>query len=258
MAQLGSAQNLLQRVAMPDNNHRRSTGSLGATGASVLGTTIASAGGDDALPRVPAYLSVKGLTQRRKLSKSTGNLHAYMAEDYSQLNWPLPKMFGQEKYGFSLIDVEVKGRKASRDPRFVQECAQMSKKLVRLSYDQQIVDNEWRNTYKALLDAEHRQATLPAECQDKTKTALKKEVDNCMKYLLELQEQKDMYETAILTTHARCDSVQEVIKKEAELDELREYMESQTKQKIHADSSFWRNKFNIKSQQNRGKPKVDK
>jgi len=236
----------------------KSSGTLGATGASVLGGTGASNRGEEALPKVPNYLSVSGLTKKRKLSKSTGNLHAYMAEDYSQLNWPLPKMFGQEKYGYSLVDVEVKGRKASEDTRFVKECALMSKKHVRLKYDKQIVDNEWRNTYKALLDAEHRQATLPAECQDKTKTALKKEVENCMKYLLELQDQKDMYEQAQLNVHDRCDSIREVIKKEAELDELREYMESQTKQKIHADSPFWRNKFNIKSANNRPGKKAEK
>lgn len=216
-----------------------SAGSLGAT---------SSSSPLEPLPKVPAYLSVNSLTKRRKLPKSTGNLHAYMAEDYSQLNWPLPKMFGQEKYGYSLVDVEVKGRKASRDARFVKECAQSSKKMVRLAYDQQIIDREWRNTYKALLRAEHHQATLPANATDKTKITLKKEVDNAMKYLLELQEQKDMYENQIKTVYDRCDSIKETIRKEAELDELREFMETQTKSRISQESPFWRTKFNIHSQ----------
>lgn len=64
----------------------------------------------------------------------------------------------------------------------------MSKRLVRLSYDQQIVDLEWRKTYKALLDAEHRNATLSVNAPQKAKDQLKKEIDGLMKYLLELQE----------------------------------------------------------------------
>eukprot|EP00929_Paragymnodinium_shiwhaense_P095466 TRINITY_DN5660_c0_g4_i1.p1 TRINITY_DN5660_c0_g4~~TRINITY_DN5660_c0_g4_i1.p1 ORF type:complete len:229 (-),score=65.26 TRINITY_DN5660_c0_g4_i1:209-895(-) len=222
-----------------------STGNLGATG----GSTSAV----EPLPKVPACLSVNSLTKRRKLPKSTGNLHAYMAEDYSQLNWPLPKMFGNEKYGYSLIDVEVKGRQASRDTRFVKECAFNSKKLVRLAYDQQIVDREWRNTYKALLRAEHHQATLPANATEKTKKILKEDVEAKMKYLLELQEQRDMYEEQIKRVYDRCDAVKETIRKEAELDELREFMEGQTRSKINSDSPFWRTKFNVHSQQVPGK-----
>jgi hypothetical protein len=239
--------------------HSQSAGTLGATGQSILSATGNSAGnrpgssdGDGTqvqLPKVPAYLSVTGLTRRRKLSQSTGNLHAYLGEDYSQLNWPLPKMYGKEKYGYSLVDVEVKKRAASKDHRFVKECAAMSKKLVRLQYDQQIVDQEWRNTYKLLLQAEHHQRTLPANAQEKTKTLMKANVASHMKYLLELQEQKDMYANAIKETYERCDAIRETIKKEAELDELREFMEDQTQSRIHPDSQFWRMKFNIKSAQ---------
>jgi len=167
-------------------------------------------------PAVPKYLSVHALTRRRKLSQSTGNLHGYMAEDYHQINWPLPKMFGMEKYGYSLIDIQ--------DPRYLKECAAMSKKLVRLSYDQQIIDLEWRKTYKALLDAEHRQATLPINAQQKTKDMLKKEVDGYMKYLLELQEQK-----------------------ESDLEDLRMHMEQRTRDKLDPEQPFWRTKFNIHS-----------
>merc|ERR1719434_303003 len=129
---------------------------------------------DVAPPKVPRYLNVNALTVRRKLSGSTGNIHGYMAEDYKQLSWPLPKMFGQEKYGFSLIDID--------DPRFLKECAGNSKRLIRLAYDEQIVDLEWRKTYKALRDAEHRMAT--AGSNEKTKELLKKEVQTHLKYLL--------------------------------------------------------------------------
>jgi len=188
---------------------------------------------------IPKHLSVTGLSRRRKLAKSTGNLHGYMAEDYSQVNGPLPKMFGQEKYAYSLIDIE--------DPRYLNECAEMSRKLIRLSYDQQIIDLHWRKTYKALLDAEHRQATLPENCKETTKTVLKKEVDTHMKYLIELQEQKDMYEDSIKEVYSRCDAIKAELKKETDLEDLRMSMEKRQRDQIHGESPFWRTKFNIKS-----------
>jgi len=185
-------------------------------------------------------LNVSGLTRRRKLSQSTGNLHGYMAEDYGQISWPLPKMFGNEKYGYSLIDIA--------DPRYIKECAALSKKLVRLSYDQQIVDLEWRKAYKALLDAEHKQSTLPASAQEKTRALMKKEVDGCLKYLLELQEQKDMYEQSVQDIYAQCSAIKASKLTEKGLEDLRQHMEANTKDKIHDNSPFWRTKFNVKSQ----------
>lgn len=190
-----------------------------------------------AVPNIPRYLSVNGLTTRRKLHPNTGNVHGYMAEDYKQLNWPLPKMFGQEKYGFSLIDID--------DPRFLKESAGNSKKLIRLNYDQQIVDLEWRKTYKALRDAEHRMAT--AGKNDKTKELLKKEVSSHLKYLLELQEQKDMYQMHISEVTDRCDMIKGMIKKENDLEELRMTLENHTKDRIPHDAAFWKTKFNTRS-----------
>jgi len=194
-------------------------------------------------PAVPKHLSVHALTRRRKLASSTGNLHGYMAEDYHQINWPLPKMFGEEKYGYSLIDIT--------DPRYVKECSSLSKKLIRLSYDQQIVDLEWRKTYNALQKAEHKQATLrpregmPAKFLTKTTDMLKKDVDNAMKYLMELQEQKDLFEKEMQDVFSRCDAIKADLKKESDLEELRVHMEGRTKGTISEDSEFWRRKFNI-------------
>jgi len=188
-------------------------------------------------PKVPKYLSVHALTRRRKLSASTGNIHGYMAEDYHQVNWPLPKMFGMEKYGYSLIDIT--------DPRYLKECAALSKKLVRLQYDQQIIDLEWRKTYKALLDAEHRQDTLPANAQQKTKDTLKKEVEGYTKYLTDLQEQKDMYQLEVVEVYSRCDEIKLALKKEGDLEDLRMFMENRTKDSLSADNAFFRMKFNI-------------
>ena len=36
-------------------------------------------------------------------------------QDYSQINWPLPKMFGKEKYGYSRLS-EEKRAKETRHP----------------------------------------------------------------------------------------------------------------------------------------------
>jgi len=195
-------------------------------------------------PAVAKHLSVHALTRRRKLAASTGNLHGYMAEDYHQINWPLPKMFGMEKYGYSLIDIT--------DPRHIKDCADMSQRLVRLSYDQQIVDLEWRKTYKALLDAEHKQATfrprdgLAEKVVLNTKTKLQRDVDQARKYLLELQEQRDLYEQEIVEVYQKCASIKADLKKESSLEELRVYMEARNKPpadqeprrfKIHRDKS---------------------
>lgn len=170
-----------------------------------------------------------------------------MAEDYHQLNWPLPKMYAKEKYGYSLVDVEVKGRAASKDPRFVKEIGIMSKKLIRLHYDHQIVDNEWRKTYKELLAREHAQATCGELASQKTKDMFKNEVAEIKKYMLTLQEQRDMYTEGIKDIYERCDAIKAIIKNEAELDELREYMEGTTKEAKGDDPVFWSKKFNIRS-----------
>jgi len=166
-----------------------------------------------------------------------------MAEDYHQINWPLPKMFGMEKYGYSLIDIT--------DPRHVKECAGMSKRLIRLAYDQQIVDLEWRKTYNALLDAEHKLATLrPREglsekMVNKTKDQLKREVDQAQKYLLELQEQKDLYEKETQEVYARCDSIKADLKKERELEDLRVHMEARVQAGKPRGLEVEQRRFNI-------------
>jgi hypothetical protein len=228
------------KLAKSDSNsglrRSQSSSTLRQTGQIASNTAITCA--DEPAPaKIPRYLSVNGLTHRRKLSGSTGNIHGYMAEDYKQLNWPLPRMFGMEKYGYSLIDID--------DPRFLKESAANSQKLIRLQYDDQIVDLEWRKTYKKLRDAEHRMAT--AGSNDKTKDLLKKEVNAHLKYLLELQEQKDMYQENIKEVYDRCDAIKGMIKKENDLEDLRMSLEWQTKQRIPEENAFWKAKFNTRS-----------
>jgi hypothetical protein len=219
----------------------QSSSTLRQTGALASGTMMPY---DETLaaPKIPRYLHVNGLTTRRKLTSSTGNIHGYMAEDYKQLSWPLPKMFGQEKYGFSLIDIE--------DPRFLAKCAGNSKKLIRLQYDQQIVDLEWRKTFKKLQDAERRKETCGTN--EKTKEALTAEVKKLFVYLKELQEQKDMYQEQIQEVYSQCDDIKSMIKKEKDLNDLRKSLENQTRQKIPQDAAFWKAKFNTRSPTHKG------
>merc|ERR1719394_2384697 len=86
---------------------------------------------------------------------------------------------------------------------------------------------------------------LPAKFQTNTTALLQKEVDQAMKYLMELQEQKDLFEKEIQDVYARCDAIKADLKKESDLEELRVHMEGRTKQTIDKSDEFWRRKFNI-------------
>ncbi|CAK0794117.1 unnamed protein product [Prorocentrum cordatum] len=77
---------------------------------------------------------------------------------------------------------------------------------------------------------------------------MKKEVDGCLKYVLELQEQKDMYEQSVQDIYSRCSTIKSSKTTEKGLEDLRQHMEANTKDKIHNSSPFWRTKFNVKSQ----------
>jgi len=213
----------------------QSSGTLMQSGSAIAGT----GDGTVEIPKIPKYLSVNGLTSQRKLASSTGNHHGCQAEDYRQLNWPLPRMFGYEKYAYSLLDIQ--------DPRFLKECAGNSKKLIRLHYDYQIVDLEWRKTYKKLNDAEHSYARSGEKCPVFAKTSMKKDVDNLMKYLNELQEQKDMYEQELAQVYDRCSNIKGMIKKETDLEDLRQTLEAHTRERIPRDAGFWKTKFNTRS-----------
>ena len=72
-------------------------------GANATAVSTTSAAGP---PQVPDWLSTKMLSKKRYLGASTGNLHGLMGEEFLNTRWPLPKMFGDEKYAFSLIDIE--------------------------------------------------------------------------------------------------------------------------------------------------------
>lgn len=193
----------------------------------------------DVIPDVPTWLSTKSLTKRRYLAQSTGNLHGLQADEFHQTKWPLPRMFGDERYAYSLIDIE--------DPRYVEECANMAKRLIHYFYDQQIFDLEWRKTYKTLMRCEKRRANLPPSAQQKAKEELDKNVAKTKKYLLELQEQKDQYQGFIDKIFERCSEIKRSIKKENDLEELREEMSNRVKSRFDTSDAFWRTSFNARN-----------
>mmetsp|Transcript_7149 Transcript_7149/g.17343 ORF Transcript_7149/g.17343 Transcript_7149/m.17343 type:complete len:541 (+) Transcript_7149:405-2027(+) len=204
----------------------------GAAGQEMSSTQLVAASPEP----IPDWLSTKSLSKRRYLAASTGNLHGLQAAEFNNTKWPLPKMFGQEKYAYSLIDIE--------DPRFVDECAGMSKQLIHYFYDQQIFDLKWRETYKQLIRAEKRRANLPALASNKAKDELDGNVKKFKKYLLELQEQRDMYQSKIDGIFERCAQIKRGIKKENDLEELRMEMTGRVKAKFAQEDGFWSTQFN--------------
>lgn len=185
---------------------------------------------------IPEWLNTKALVKRRYLPASSGNLHGLQAGEFHSTRWPLPKMFGDENYAYSLIDIE--------DPRYVDECANMGKQLIHYFYDQQIFDLKWRETYKELIRAEKRRGNLPAMASVKAKDELDGNVKKFKKYLLELQEQRDMYQTKIDAIFERCAQIKRGIKKETDLEELRMEMTGRVKAKFVAEDNFWSTQFN--------------
>jgi len=195
-------------------------------------------------PKIPNWLRTSSLQKRRYLSKSTGNLHGLRNQDYLDISWLLPKMFGDEKYAYQLIDIE--------DPRYLKEVSVMGRKLTKLFYDMQIIDERWRETYKMMLNAEHRRRTLPKNPSAKSMTALDTEVSQLKGHLLELQEQKDLYDVCVAEIWTRCDQIKAVIKKENDLESLRQELSDRVKAKFDSDDPFWTTPFNARSPQKKG------
>jgi hypothetical protein len=112
-----------------------------------------------------------------------------MTPDHLDVQWPLPVMFGQENYSFSLIDIP--------DDRYAEEAGVMSQKLIRLFYDLQIVEYEWRKTYKRFLQAEDRVNHLTPGVLQKSRDKAEKDLSDVREQLLRLQDQRDLFDSTI-------------------------------------------------------------
>lgn len=192
---------------------------------------------DKSREKIPSWISLKTLTKKRYRLPGTGNTHALQAQDFIDNLYPLPKMFGDESYAYYLIDIS--------DPRYLVECARMSRQLLKLQYEAQIIDIEWKRRYNELITHEHRYAALPPSASEKAKTALKDDVVHSKKQLLELQTQKDMYEKEKEKIFDRCKVIKESIKKENDLEQLREEMTNSIRQKYEPNHTFWSTQFDV-------------
>lgn len=186
---------------------------------------------------IPECYSVKALKEHKYLSASTGNVYACRSNDFKTNSYPMPKMFGMEKYAYTVVDID--------DKRYVHESAENSRKLTRLEYDKQILDNTWRALYKNLLQAEEHLRTLPKNAPSKVVDEKKARVEEFKTNLLKFQQQKDLYESQIADIYARCHHIKDSIKKEEQLDALRQELTERTRLTYGADHAFWKTQFNV-------------
>lgn len=194
------------------------------------------------MPGIPEHLKLSNLPV--KTHPKTGPMvHCLKDFDHIVTQWPLPIMFGEEQYSFSLIDIE--------DRRYAEECAEMSRRLIKYLYDRQIISLEWRKTYRDLTDAESRKASLPATAPQKTRDAMDKAVNDFRTRLLEIQDQRDGYDVCIGKILDRCAQIKATIKKEADLESLRKELSERVKARFANDDPFWNTHFDPHSSKKR-------
>ncbi len=172
----------------------------------------------------------------------TRNAHGVMTPDHFHVKWPLPTMFGGESYAFSLIDIS--------DPRFTMEAVAMSKKLIHLFYDLQIIEHEWRKTYKHFLETESRKDKLTPGVLQKSRDKANEDFNCAREQLLRLQDQRDLFEDTIQRIFDRCKQIKASIIKERDLERLRESLNECVKEKFPSGHQFWVSHFDVKLSHN--------
>ena len=105
----------------------------------------------------------------------------------------------------------------------------MSRKLASLSYDEQIIALEWANTYKELIDTEEKLAGLPAATTQKQRDSMDDRVANLKKRVVEIQDQRDIFQQAIQLIMDRCTVIKATLKHEKALEDLRIEMTNKVK-----------------------------
>jgi hypothetical protein len=147
-------------------------------------------------------------------------------------------MFGSEEYAFSVVDIP--------DERYAQEAAVLSRKLIRLFYDFQIIDFEWRKTYKRFVEAEKRRANLTPGVLQKSIEKAESDVNATREQLLRLQDQRDLFHSIWDKIWRRCDQIKSTIKRESDLERLRMELSALVKERIPHSDVFWKSKFRVK------------
>lgn len=186
---------------------------------------------------IPAWLSPKALSTVVKPSCAIGNEHCIKGLDYLNVQWPMPLMFGSELYSFSLIDIP--------DERFAEETAVMSAKLMKLFYDSQIVEGQWRQTYKQFVGAETRKAKLTPGVSIRSKEKAEKDLEAAKAQLLRLQDQRDLYNSIIHKIYDRCAQIKASLLLEKGLQELRDDLTGVVMSVHPPDDPLWTSEFDV-------------
>lgn len=190
---------------------------------------------------IPNWLSPKSLSRKVSPERSADNRHGVMTPDHLDVKWPLPIMFGNEEYAFSLIDIP--------DERYAEEAAVLSRKLVRIFYDYQIIEFEWRKTYKKLIEAEKRKANLTPGVLQKSIEKAESDVNAARDQLLRLQDQRDLFQSILDKIWRRCSQIKATIKKESNLESLRKELSELVKARLPISHEFWESEFRVQPKQ---------
>merc|ERR1712046_413141 len=112
-------------------------------------------------------------------------------------------------------------------------------------------DMEWRRTYKLMLRSEHHERTVPDKASAKTRQTIEKQISDYKEYLLQLQEQKDQYESLIAQQWEKCNELKKGIRQENDLESLRKELTQRVKATYPAQDEFWQSKFSVASSAHR-------
>lgn len=93
----------------------------------------------------------------------------------------------------------------------------------------------WTNIFKHLSQAQRRRDSLPENATQKTIDKLDADVKNYKTYLLELQQQRDLYDQEIQKIFSRCDQIKATIKKQQQLEKVRAEATKDVQAKIVAE-----------------------
>ena len=135
--------------------------------------------GSNAKPR-SASIPVRKIQRKARLDKG---FPQFKDEDYYRFKWPLPKMFGDEDYAYTDLNI--------KDLRYKEEIGEMSKTFADVNHKQMLVERNWRIGLQMLLNAEYRLSTLSKMASEKTRTKFEKAVSDARFVLLRLQVRRN-------------------------------------------------------------------
>lgn len=187
---------------------------------------------------VPDHLSIQSLPQKKYLPSSSNRPHCLKEKPYLEHVKPMPKMFGDERYAYTLIDIQ--------DPRFQPFQVKYSEIFVGHQYDHNIIKAEWMKCHKKYVLAAKAFDSLPAGASEKAKQEKKELRDSLLAHLKELQEQRDQYEEYELAVNAHCKKIKENIGTEQSLERLRQLMTEEVRTAFNPSHTFWSTSFNPK------------